>query len=183
MKTMMIIQGSPRREGNTEYACRHIQQALRDDLQIAIVNLYDLSIHRCIGCRACMIAGNCAIQDDDFPDLWRRVRDADIIVQAAPVYWFGPPGIMKDFIDRTHAGYAVKGHMTGKLGYLVSVATDSGFETSERVMSSWFDVYGGRIVKTVRLYACDKGELAGNRENLRLLDELAAAIRLRSPGD
>ncbi len=179
MKTMMIVQGSPRREGNTEYACRYIYDRLKGALHITFVNLYSLNIRRCTGCRTCMATGDCAIQDDDFPELWSKVREADIVVQGAPVYWLAPPGIMKDFIDRTHAGYATQGHMVGKHGYLVTVATESGFEPCEKVMSSWFDGYGGRTVNTVRLYAREKGELAQKRENLRLLDELVHGIRER----
>jgi len=39
-------------------------------------------------------------RDDDFEPLMRRVLDHQSIVFATPVYWYGPNGPMKIFLDR-----------------------------------------------------------------------------------
>jgi multimeric flavodoxin WrbA len=174
--SVIIIQGSPRRGGNTERAARRIAERTAGRLDLRVVNLCDIRIRRCEGCRRCMTHGVCVIDDDDFPALWRDLRSARVIVQACPVYWHSPPGIMKDFIDRTHSTYLDRRSLDGAQAYLVTVAADSGFETCETVMASWVTAYGGRIASAVRLFARDLGELEQRPENTRRLDELAEEI-------
>jgi len=171
-----IIQGSPRADGNTERAARRLAEGLGHRFAVTLTNLYALDIRRCTGCRSCMTEGLCVIRDDDFPALWADLRQAEMIVQACPVYWHAPPGIMKDFIDRTHSTYPHKSYLRSKLAYLVTVGADSGFETCEIVMRSWITAYGGNVLGTARLYARDRGELDRNPENLRKLDELVASM-------
>jgi multimeric flavodoxin WrbA len=123
-----------------------------------------------------MSDGLCAIRDDDFPALWRDLHSAEVIVQACPVYWHAPPGLMKDFIDRSHSTYPDKGYLEGKRAYTLTVGADSGFETCEVVMASWVTAYGGKVLGSARLLARDLGELEGRPDNLRRLEELANLI-------
>ena len=175
-RSVTIIQGSPRRGGNTERASHYLAERMDGLADLRLVNLYDLRIRRCEGCRRCMTDGVCVIHDDDFPELWEQVRSAAVIVQACPVYWHSPPGIMKDFIDRTHSTYLDNHALEGARAYLVTVAADSGFETCETIMASWITAYGGTLASTARLYARDLGELEGRPENLRTLEQLADGI-------
>lgn len=175
-RSLIVIHGSPRRGGNTERAVRRIAERIGGRLELRVVNLYDIRIRRCEGCRRCMTDGVCVIDDDDFPALWRELCSARVIVQACPVYWHSPPGIMKDFIDRTHSTYLDRRSLDGALAFLVTVAADSGFETCETVMASWVTAYGGRIASTARLLARDLGELDQRPENTRRLDEIAEEI-------
>jgi multimeric flavodoxin WrbA len=174
---LTIVQGSPRARGNTEHAVRFLADRLADRFELSVTNLYDRRIGRCTGCRRCMADGVCAIADDDFPALWETIRSSEVIVQACPVYWLSPPGIMKDFIDRTHSTYLDRRSLSGARAYLLTVAADSGFETCEAVMASWVGSYGATVLGRTRLFARDLGELEGRPENLRLLRELASAIR------
>ena len=177
MKRLMCIMGSPRKGGNCDFAARRICEKLAGEFHVDLARLPELDLKRCVGCRACMRLGRCAIDDDDFPALWQTALDADVIVQVFPVYWNGPPGIMKDFIDRTHSAYATGGHMRGKVGYLVSVATLCGFETADAVVESWFTNYGGSLRGRVHLLACEKDDLKNNAREVAKLDELIDDVR------
>ena len=177
MKKLLIIQGSPRKNGNTEFACRYVADRLGGTFEVSFVNLYDLDIHRCTGCRACMKQGCCVITEDDFPALWRKVEETDRIVLAAPVYWYAPPGLMKDFIDRTHTAFRDSGHLSGKTACLITVAADSGFETCETIMASWLGYYGTAVEKKLRLIAREAGDLAKKAANLKQLDELVDSLK------
>ncbi len=174
-RRVVIIQGSPRAGGNTEAACRYVEQRIRDSMDVRLVNLHEMDIGRCTGCRKCMDLGDCVLRDD-FTRLWEDVRGREVIVQAAPVYWYAPPGLMKDFIDRTHATFTTRNSLSGATGHLITVAADSGFETTEQAMSSWIIAYGGRVGERVRILARDLGELEGREENFRALDVLVDAI-------
>jgi multimeric flavodoxin WrbA len=123
-----------------------------------------------------MREGICAITDDDFPRLWEAARTTDVIVQACPVYWHSPPGIMKDFIDRTHSTYLDKGRLRGKRAYHLIVAADGGWETCETIMGSWITSYGGSVLGAARLLARDLGELEARPENLARIEEVAGEI-------
>lgn len=171
-----IIQGSPRPKGNTEQAARYLAGKLEAACTVSVMNLPACRVRRCIGCRRCMADGVCAIRDDDFPALWEDILQAKVIVQACPVYWLAPPGIMKDFIDRTHTCYRNRQTLVGKRGYLVTVAADSGFETCEAIMGSWVTAYGCTIEGSARLLARECGDLERRAENLRDLDGMAEAI-------
>ena len=171
----IIIQGSPRRNGNTDRACRYVAERIRASIDTTVVDLFDLRIERCRGCRECMRLLDCVIRDD-FTELWREIGRCDIIVQGAPVYWYAPPGIMKDFIDRTHATYALKRGLEHVRAYLITVAADSGFENTETVMSSWITAYGGKIEGRARIIARETGDLERRAENLRSLDRIVEAV-------
>ena len=71
-----IVQGSPRRHGNTETAVERLAARLRDRAAVAVVTLAELRVERCTGCRRCMREGICAIRDDDFPPLCRTIAAA-----------------------------------------------------------------------------------------------------------
>ena len=117
------------------------------------------------------------IQDDDFNLVMDQVMEADVLVFGAPVYWYGPPGLMKDFIDRSHGYFAVPTKiLNGKKAYLISVAADGGFEPHEDVMASWLGYYGAEIGEKVRIYGREKGDVQANAREVGKLEELAAHI-------
>jgi len=182
---VLVIGGSPRRGGNTDdcvrYICERLQGAAKHRAEAVYIR--ELNIKPCAGCRQCMSEGECVIRDDDMAELMRRVMNCDVLVQVAPVYWNGPPGIMKNFIDRTHGVYAKSGVLAGKQGYIVSIAADSGFGPHEAVVSSWFGHYGGRLGEKVRLFAREKGELMASPTEVQKLDRLVRTIAGVSKGD
>ena len=113
---------------------------------------------------------------DDFERLWNDVSKTDLIGIVSPVYWLAPPGAMKDFIDRTHGYYACGAVLSGKKAFLVSIATESGFETHERVAGSWLQSYGAETVTALRLYAREKDDLRSSPDELRKLEEFGARL-------
>lgn len=174
ISAILGLSGSPRRDGNTDLVVREALRLLgeRTGAATEFVRVAEQHIEPCRGCRACMELGHCAIQDDDFEALMARLFAADLFVLGAPVYWLGPPGEMKSFIDRTHGYYRDPTILRGKRAVLISVATESGFEPHEAVMASWLRVYGAQVVGAVRVLSCEKGEI------LERPDELAKVRRL-----
>lgn len=172
MEKVLCIMGSPRVGGNSDFAATRIAERLSPAFEVDLVRLPEIELKRCVGCRACMKNGRCAIDDDDFPALWEKTLRADILFQVFPVYWNSPPGIMKDFIDRAHTAYASRGHMNGKSGCLVTVATESGFETADEIAGCWFTAYGGTIRGKVHLLAREKDDLRNDHGETGKLDRL-----------
>lgn len=75
------------------------------DAEVKFINTIRMKIGRCIGCGACSTAlengkDNQCIIKDDFQALENEVREADVVIVAAPVYVLQPVGQFKDFVDR-----------------------------------------------------------------------------------
>ena len=144
-------------------------------LSTEFLRVADYSIKHCEGCRKCMKTGECAIKDDDFGLVLDKLMRADLIVIGAPVYWNSPPGVMKDFIDRTHGFYKDPRRLAGKKVGIISVATEGGFEPHEKILS-WMTVYGAEIVGKTRIYAREKGEVLQRPSEIGKVDEFAVLL-------
>lgn len=169
------ISGSPREGGNTDYAVRRTLETIEELRQEAVIELLrvaDLCIEPCRGCRHCMEFVECAIVGDDLDLLVGKMLSADLMILGAPVYWWGPPGVLKDFIDRTHAFYPDDTRFEGKKVAIITVAAQSGFPSHERTMS-WLRHYGAEYVAWLRLFAREKGELQNKPRQLAKLEMFA----------
>lgn len=104
MRVLAIV-ASPRRKGLVSTMVQRVLDGAADsEHQVELVNLYDCKLNYCVGCWACAEKGYC-VQKDDFGTILEKVKGADVLVLAAPVYWSNIPGIMKTFFDR-HCGLA-----------------------------------------------------------------------------
>ena len=172
------ISGSPRRDGNTDIAVKMVLDELRGTgLRTDFLRIADLRIERCRGCRACMQTGECAIEDDDLNLALERMNCASLIVLGIPVYWNSPPGVFKDFIDRTHGFYLNRSYFAGRKFAILSVAADSGFENNEEILESWLRAYSGEVVDKVRVLAREKGEILSRPNEVKKVRELAFRLR------
>jgi multimeric flavodoxin WrbA len=120
----------------------------------------------------------CVIEGDDFERIFEKWKAADVLIVGAPVYWYAPPGALKDFMDRTHGEYACEAlPFAGKKAAVVSVATESGFEVQEQILLGWLRHYGAEVAGTVRLRAREKGDLASDPIERKKLDSFIAELK------
>jgi len=89
---VIIVCGSPRR-GNSEHVARRLQELLEGRAQVELVLLREKNI-------APWREGH-ENAKDDMPALLEKFRAADAYLFVAPSYFGMPPGIMKNFMDRT----------------------------------------------------------------------------------
>jgi len=104
MKTL-ILKASPKPNGNTATLADEFVRGLRDvgcD-EIREFRLHELNIQPCQACDACFTPPyEGCILDDDFMTIFPVFRESNIIVFAAPIYWWHVCAQMKTFIDRMH---------------------------------------------------------------------------------
>lgn len=100
---ILAINGSPRgRRSNTDRILQPFLEGARAaGAQTETVYLADLKINPCLGCFTCWTKtpGVC-VHKDDMADLLPKLRRADVVVYATPLYVFTVSGLMKDFMDR-----------------------------------------------------------------------------------
>jgi len=100
MKTL-IINGSPRRNGDTAALVARLAGGLRGGVDA--LSAYRAKISPCVDCRRCWRQPGCAI-DDDMRKVYRD--DYDNLVIASPVHVGGLPGPMVSLAGRLQAYYA-----------------------------------------------------------------------------
>ena len=127
---VVIIQGSPRPDGNCSILAVWAAEAVRSiGRTVQVMYPHDLDIHACIGCYQCYNTGTCTF-DDDMNDIIAAIRHASLLVVCSPVYTNSVPGDLKLLIDRCqayHAEQTIAGHATnGKQGLILSVAGRKG---------------------------------------------------------
>lgn len=129
----LILIGSPRKNGNTEILAKTISEELQQHkTTVKQFRLAELDIHPCIGCGSCEKKGICVI-DDDMQMLYAHIVEADIIILASPIYFYGLTAQTKAFVDRCQALWSRKyilkeriSQKTNRKGFLVSVAATRG---------------------------------------------------------
>ena len=100
---LLIFNGSPR-EGNTVEALKALYEGLADypDIEVQEIKAADAHIIPCEGCDACMRSGDCIFEDDSI-EINKLVKEADFLLFATPVYWWGVTAQLKLVMDKFYA--------------------------------------------------------------------------------
>ncbi|MCQ2408361.1 MAG: flavodoxin family protein [Oscillospiraceae bacterium] len=107
-----MINGSARK-GNTFALVNAFVEGAKEKNTIEVIEPDKLSIAACKGCGACQCFKGC-VDNDDTNQTVNKVADADMIVFATPVYWWGMTGQMKLLIDKCYCkGTMLKGKKIG----------------------------------------------------------------------
>lgn len=98
---IVAIQGSYREKGVTTSMLRYaVDKACSLGHEVAYLNLFEKKIDFCKGCRRCLETEECVFKNDDMPEITRLIKNADVIILAAPAYWANMPAIVKNLFDR-----------------------------------------------------------------------------------
>ena len=103
MSRILILTGSPRRNGNTDRLAQSFAKGAEESNQVEIVSVCDYKVNPCIGCNSCFSReGNRCFQNDDMTAIYEKLSQADILIIASPVYFYGISSQLKAIIDRLH---------------------------------------------------------------------------------
>jgi len=104
-KNIVVITGSPRANGNSEIlADAFVEGARQSGNSVAVFHAGRMNIKGCLDCKCCFTHDGECIQKDDMQEIYPALRQADILVLASPVYWYGLTSQIKSMIDRMFAG-------------------------------------------------------------------------------
>ena len=139
MKKVLIISTSLRENANSEILAHETEKGARDaGHEVEFITLKNKNIKFCKGCMACQKTGKCVI-DDDANEITAKIKEANVIVWATPVYYYEMSGQMKTLIDRANSLFA-----TGKSFTEVYVITTSA-DSSESVVQTVINGLNGWI--------------------------------------
>ena len=125
MSRILVLSGSPRKNGNTDrLAASFAKGAAEMNHVVETVSVSDYTVNACTGCNSCFTReGNQCFQTDDMPRIYRKFSEADVVIIASPVYFYGISAQLKALVDRLHTPMRNSFHVK-KLGLiLVGAAT------------------------------------------------------------
>ncbi len=188
MKTdILLINGSPRKKGNTSVLLDEINRVLGCKcIRAEIVHLDSMRIAPCRGCLWCQGGDDrWCIQKDDMQALYRRLLACRGLVLASPVYWDGVTAQLKLFIDRLFAmmkwkGAKCKSLISGKQAAMVLVAgggPKDGLGDSRRMLRTVIKWCGFSFAGQLIVPFVDKpGEVKGKEEVMEKAKRLALKL-------
>lgn len=100
---VILINGSPKKNGNTFIALDAVGAALRGrGIETEVLNIGTGAIHGCMACGVCSQKKNrrCVFDDDCVNGSLDTLFAADGLVIGSPVYFAGINGALKSFLDR-----------------------------------------------------------------------------------
>ena len=168
MKAIAIV-GSPRIGGNSEILTRHALAAIEEEgIATELVQLAKHDIQPCNACMVCKTEESCPIDDDLFP-LYLKMKEADAVLLATPVYFSAVSGLLKACIER--AGYIAKNNRTfaGKVGGPLVVARRGGPNFAFAELLLWFYILGFNIPGSTYwniAFGQDKGDVKKDEEGM-----------------
>ena len=150
-KHILVISTSPRKGGNSEtLANEFIRGAEESGNQVEKVCLYDKTISFCKGCLTCLKTRTCIIHDDA-EIIAQKMKTADVLVFATPVYYYEMSGQMKTMLDRANPLYA--SDYAFRDVYLISTAADedeSAMHGAINGLEGWISCFSkARLAGTV----------------------------------
>ncbi|MDD5686936.1 MAG: flavodoxin family protein [Elusimicrobia bacterium] len=108
-KKIMILSGSPKKNGNTAILVNWFSEGARSkgaDIEIVHTAFLKYKSLGCTSCRKCQKLDKyeCVI-NDDAKSVLARMNEVDVIVMATPLYFFGASAQIKLIFDRMFSLY------------------------------------------------------------------------------
>ena len=173
------IFGSPRKGGNTDLLLGEaLKGAEKEGAEVERLHVTDFEISPCTECLHCYEGGECILLDD-MQKIYPKLLEADIIILASPIFFYGVTGWVKALIDRTQALWARKYRLRDpslskegrkRRGFFVSVGGTKGqkiFEGAILTAKYFFDVVNAKYMGELVFRGVDeKGDILKEPEAL-----------------
>ena len=143
---VLIINGSPNKNGTTYTALKEVERTLiSEGVEAEIINVGAVAHRGCTACGGCRKDGGCVI-DDGLNEIAEKFENADGLIIGTPVYYSSPNGNLISFLDRLF--YSTRFDKTMKLGAAVVCARRGGCTASFDVINKYFTISGMPIVSS-----------------------------------
>jgi len=137
---VLLINGSPRPNGNTALALKNMAEAFEaQGVEAEILNIGSNAVRGCIACNTCKKAGKCVF-DDAVNEAAPKFQEADGLVVASPVYYASANATLIAFLDRLF--YSTSFDKRMKVGASVVVARRGGCSATFDELNKYFTISG-----------------------------------------
>jgi Multimeric flavodoxin WrbA len=171
---VLLINGSPRIEGNTHIALTEVANALEDNgVKTQIINIGTKAVQGCIACRKCDELDRCVFNDELYNSVIEQLKDADGLIVGSPVFYAGPNGSLCALLDRVF--YSSSELLAYKPAAAVVVARRGGTTATFDRLNKYFTITNMPVVSSQywnNVHGLMKGEALQDAEGLQIMRTL-----------
>jgi multimeric flavodoxin WrbA len=174
---VLLINGSPRQNGNTAIALAEVaKQLTQEGIESEIVWIGNKPIRGCIACGQCKIKGigRCVFDDDICNKISEKFEGSNALIVGSPVYYGQPNGALLSIIQR--AFYSNGANISGKPAASIAVCRRGGATAVFESLNMPFQMMNMPIVTSQYwniVYGRTEGEAAMDTEGLQTMRTLA----------
>lgn len=174
---VLLINGSPRREGNTFLALSEIAKVLEQEgIESVIVGVGTRAVRGCIACAKCKESGEnrCVFNDDICNEVSARMAECDAVIVGSPVYYGQPNGTVLSLLQRMF--YSAGKYFEGKPAAAVAVCRRGGGTAAFQTLQMPFQMMNMPIVTSQYwniVYGREAGQAALDAEGMQTMRTLA----------
>jgi len=171
---ILMINGSPRVNGNTSVAFREMEKIFREEgIDTEIIQIGNKEIRGCIACGSCGEKGKCVF-DDVVNEIAPKFEACDGLVIGSPVYYASANATLVALLDRLF--YSSHFDKTMKVGASVVSARRGGLSATFDELNKYFTI-AGMPVASSQYWNSVHGGLPGqaeqDEEGLQIMRTLA----------
>lgn len=170
---VLLVNGSPRRDGETRHALSIIEEVLqKNGVDVEWFQLGMEPVRGCIHCGGCKEKYRCVYNDDACNTLIEQIVAADGVIIGSPVYFAGANGALCALLDRVFYAGAFYGKLfAGKPSAAVAICWRSGASATLDRLNKYFTFSEMPVVSSSYWNIKLEGNDAYGEEILRTLGE------------
>ena len=163
---ILLISGSPHKAGTTSVLIKAFSKGAESaGHEVYHFNAWEKEVHPCIACEKCHSAVSACVFRDAFDEIRDMLIEADAVVFASPIYYYGLTAQLKAVIDRF---YGIDEQLqTAKKTALLLACGDNTMESAECAASPFYgmvDYLGWEIADVIAAKGCYTAEDVVNTE-------------------
>ncbi len=137
---VLAISGSSRKDGNTAILLNTILNELKSEgYETELIQLFDKKINSCRACFTCGGKNNCTFNDDNFNEIFDKMKEADAIILGSPTYSANISSRMQALLERSSVVADMNpGLFNRKIGASVVVGRRGGLLNAIDTLNHFF---------------------------------------------
>jgi len=171
---VLILNGSPRKGGNTETAVNELVKTFAENgVETEVVRVGGMDIRGCTACGYCSEHDGCVF-DDVVNELAAKFEAADGLIAASPVYYASANATLVACLDRLF--FSTGFDKTMKVGASVVVSRRGGCSAAFDELNKYFTISGMPVASSQywnSVHGLAPGEAAQDLEGLQTMRTLA----------
>ena len=173
---VLIINGSPRIDGNTTVAINELTKTFeKEKIDTEIINIGNKEIRGCIACYKCCETGKC-IFNDIVNEIAPKLTNANGLIVASPVYYAQANATLVAFLQRLFFSTSRTIDKTMKVGASVAICRRGGASATFDELNKYFTISGMPIASSQywnSIHGRNLGEAEKDLEGLQTMRTLA----------
>ena len=136
---VLLINGSPHKDGNTAIALREVEKALNaDGIDTETIWITTKPVPGCISCNKCQQTGVCIFNTGVYTEVYEKLPQADGLIVGSPTYWAGPNGSVCALLDRVF--YSLGRFLQYKPAAAVGICRRGGSVCTVERLNKYFEM-------------------------------------------